>query len=170
MTIVLALRAAIAVAVGVFITFNQSHSAAVGLLSLAIFGLSFGVVNGVSTAIWGRGLTAIENLPLTLAAFIVGVLSILVPASDPEAQGMAFIYLVTAWGLITGSFELYLARREGFRTRMGKDSSISAGFSLLLGLLFLLAPIDIVSAVGLFGAYLVLTGVHLGIAASTPKK
>ena len=47
---------------------------------------------------------------------------------------------------------------------------ISSVLSLLLGVLFLAAPIDIVSAVGFFGAYLVLTGVHLAIAAFTPEK
>jgi hypothetical protein len=72
--------------------------------------------------------------------------------------------------LIAGSFELYLARREGFATRMGKDSLLNAGFGLLLGLLFLIAPLDIVSAVGFFGAYLVLSATHLGISAGTPKK
>jgi hypothetical protein len=83
---------------------------------------------------------------------------------------MAFIYLVTGWGLVAGAFELYLARRQGFRTRTGKDALINAGLSLLLGMLFLLAPLDIVSAVGFFGAYLVLSAIHLAIAAATPSK
>jgi hypothetical protein len=170
MQIVIALRAAISMAVGLFITFNQSHSAATGLLALAIFGLGFAVLNGIGTAIWGKGLTAVENMPLTVAAFIIGILALLVPQSDPMAQVMAFIYLVTGWGLISGSFELYLARRAGFKTQEGKDNLLNAGFGLLLGLLFLVAPLDIVSAVGFFGAYLVLSAVHLGIAAATPKK
>jgi hypothetical protein len=170
MRIVIALRATISMAVGIFITFNQSHSASVGLLALAIFGLGFALLNGIGTFIWGKALKAVENMPLTVAAFIIGLLAVLVPANDPISQGLAFIYLVTGWGLISGSFELYLARREGFASQAGKDSSINAGFSLLLGLLFLVAPLDIVSAVGFFGAYLVLSGVHLGIAAATPRK
>jgi hypothetical protein len=36
--------------------------------------------------------------------------------------------------------------------------------------LFLIAPLDIVSAVGFFGAYLALSAIHLGISALTPKK
>jgi uncharacterized membrane protein HdeD (DUF308 family) len=170
MRIVIALRATISMAVGIFITFNQSHSAAVGLLALAIFGLGFAALNAVGTFVWGKGLTAVENMPLTVAAFIIGLLAILVPANDPSSQALAFIYLVTGWGLISGSFELYLARREGFTSRSGKDSSINAGFGLLLGLLFLVAPLDIVSAVGFFGAYLVLSGVHQAIASATPTK
>lgn len=170
MRIVLALRAAISMAIGLFITFSQSHSAATGLLSLAIFGLGFALANGVSTAIWGKGLTAVENMPLTVAGFIIGLLAILVPGNDATAQQLAFIYLVTGWGLIAGSFELYLARRSGFGSRAGKDSLINACFSLLLGLLFLAAPLDIISAVGFFGAYLVLSATHLAIAAGTPAK
>ena len=170
MKIVLALRAAISLAVGLFITFSQSHSAATGLFALAIFGLGFAVLNAISTSIWGKGLTAIENMPLTVAAVIIGLLAILVPTGDPVAQQLAFVYLVTGWGLIAGSFELYLARREGFGSRAGKDSLINACFSLLLGLVFLAAPLDIISAVGFFGAYLAISGVHLAIAAGTPSK
>jgi hypothetical protein len=170
MKIVLALRAAISMAVGLFITFNQSHSAATGLFALAIFGIALAVLNGVGTALWGKGLTAVENMPLTVAAFIIGLLALLVPATDLLAQQLAFIYLVTGWGLIAGSFELYLARRAGFSSQNGKDHSINAGFGLLLGVLFLVAPLDIVSAVGFFGAYLVLSATHLGIAAATPNK
>lgn len=169
MKIVLALRATISMAVGLFITFNQSHSAATGLLSLAVFGFGYALLNAVGTGIWGKGLTAVENMPLTVAAFIIGLLAILVPGSDATAQQLAFIYLVTGWGLISGSFELYLARREGFRTQMGKDSLLNASFGLLLGILFLVAPLDVVSAVGFFGAYLVLSATHLAIAAATPK-
>lgn len=167
---VFALRAAISFAVSVFITFNQDHSAATGLLALAIFGIGYAVLNAVGSQIFGKGVFSIENLPLTLAAAIVGVAALLVPTADPQAAGLVFIYLVTGWGLIAGAFELYLARRSGFATRFGKDSLLNAGLSLLLGLLFLVAPLDIVSAVGFFGAYLALSAVHLGISAGTPSK
>ena len=39
--IALAARAAISLAVGLFLTFSQSHGAELGLLALGIFGLSF---------------------------------------------------------------------------------------------------------------------------------
>ena len=170
MKIVFALRAAISFAVGIFITFNQSHSAATGLLALGIFGIGFALLNGIGSAVWGKGVFSLENFPLTLAALIVGTAAILVPATDPEAAALVFVYLVTGWGLITGAFEMYLARRSGFATRFGKDSLISASLSLLVGLLFLIAPLDIISAVGFFGAYLVISAVHLGISAGTPSK
>lgn len=170
MKIVFALRAAISLGVGIFITFNQSHSAATGLLSFAIFGIGFAFLNGIGSMVWGKGIFSLENLPLTLVSLIVGIAAILVPATDPEAQGLVFIYLVSGWCLIAGAFELFLARRAGLATRSGKDSIINSALSLGVGLLFLIAPLDIVSAVGFFGAYLVLSGVHLGISAGTPSK
>jgi uncharacterized membrane protein HdeD (DUF308 family) len=66
--------------------------------------------------------------------------------------------------------ELYAARKEKISTRTGRDYLISAVFAILLGALFLIAPLDIVSAVGFFGAYLVISAVHLGISALTPAK
>ena len=170
MKFVFALRAAISFGVGIFITFNQSHSAATGLLALGIFGIGFALLNGIGSTVWGKGLFSLENFPLTLAALIVGVAALLVPTGDLQAAALVFVFLVAGWGLIAGAFEMYLARRAGFATRSGKDSLINAVLSLGIGLLFLIAPLDIVSAVGFFGAYLVLSAVHLGISAATPVK
>jgi hypothetical protein len=167
---VFAARAAISFGVGIFITFNQSHSAATGLLALGIFGIGFAMLNGIGSAVWGKGVFSLENFPLTLTALIVGIAAILVPVSEPNVAALVFVSLVTGWGLISGAFEMYLARAAGCATRFGKDSLISASLSLLVGLLFLVAPLDIISAVGFFGAYLVLSAVHLGISAGTPSK
>ncbi len=170
MKFVFAARAAISFAVGIFITFNQSHSAATGLFALGLFGIGFAILNSVSSQVWAKGIFSLENFPLTLAALIVGVAALLVPTGDLQAAALVFVLLVSGWGLIAGAFELYLAGRSGFSTRSGKDNLISAVLSLGIGLLFLIAPLDIVSAVGFFGAYLVLSAVHLGISAATPAK
>jgi uncharacterized membrane protein HdeD (DUF308 family) len=167
---ILGVRAIVFLAVGLFITFTQSHSAATGLLALALFGIGFAVAN-VATTIWAKGkYLSVESLPLTLIALAVGLFAALIPQTEPTAQGLAFVYLVAGWAVISGAMELYLANRAGFRTRSGKDGLISAGLGLALGLLFLIAQLDIVSAVGFFGAYLVINGVHLAIAALTPQK
>jgi hypothetical protein len=167
---VLALRAAISFGVGIFITFNQSHSAATGLFALGIFGIGFAVLSGIGSSVWGKGIFSLENFPLTLAALILGAAALLVPTGNLEAAGLVFVFLVAGWGLVSGAFELYLARRSGFATRSGKDNLLNAVLSLSLGVLFLIVPLDIVSAVGFFGAYLVLSAVHLGISAATPNK
>jgi uncharacterized membrane protein HdeD (DUF308 family) len=167
---ILGVRAIVFLAVGLFITFTQSHSAATGLFALALFGIGFAVAN-VAATIWAKGkYLSVESLPLTLIALAVGLFAALIPQTEPTAQGLAFVYLVAGWAVISGAMELYLANRAGFRTRSGKDGLISAGLGLALGLLFLIAQLDIVSAVGFFGAYLVISGVHLAIAALTPQK
>jgi hypothetical protein len=170
MKIVLGLRAGFSLAVGLFITFSQSHSPNLGLVALSIFSLSFALVNGLGLFLLEKNLTAVENMPLTVVAVIIGALALLVPTGDVQTQALAFSYLVIGWGLISGAFELYLARRAGFSTSTGKDNLINSGFGLLLGLIFLIAQPDIVAEVGFFGAYLVLSGVHLAIAAATPIK
>ena len=170
MQIILGFRSAVSIAVGLFITFTQSHSAATGLFALAIFGIGFALANLAAT-IWVKGnYLAVESLPFTLIALAVGLFAALIPPTEPTAQALAFVYLVAGWAVISGAMELYLANRAGFRTRAGKDGLISAGLALALGLLFLIATLDIVSAVGFFGAYLVISGVHLAIAALTPQK
>jgi uncharacterized membrane protein HdeD (DUF308 family) len=167
---VLGVRAAVSISVGLFITFTQSHSAATGLFALALFGIGSAVANVAST-IWAKGkYLSVDSLPLTLIALAVGLFAALIPQTEPTAQGLAFVYLVAGWAVISGAMELYLANRSGFRTRAGKDGLISAGLGLSLGLLFLIVQLDIVSAVGFFGAYLVISGVHLAIAALTPQK
>jgi uncharacterized membrane protein HdeD (DUF308 family) len=167
---VLGVRAIIFVAVGLFITFTQSHSAATGLFALAVFGIGLAAANIAST-IWDkRKYLSVESLPLTLISLAVGLFAALIPQSDSTAQSLAFVYLVSGWAVVSGAIELYLANRSGFRTRAGKDGLITAVLGLAIGLLFLIAPLDIVSAVGFFGAYLVICGVHLGIAALTPQK
>ena len=170
MQFVFAARATISFAIGIFITFNQSHSAATGLFALGLFGIGFAILNSVSSQVWAKGIFSLETFPLTLSALNVGVAALLVPTGDLQAAALVFVFLVAGWGLIAGAFELYLARRSGFGTRSGKDNLISAVLGLGVGLLFLIVPLDIVSAVGFFGAYLVLSAVHLGISAATPAK
>ena len=167
---VLGVRAIIFVTVGLFITFTQSHSAATGLLALAIFGIGLAVAN-IAATIWDkRSYLSLESLPLTLISLAAGLFAALIPQTDPMAQELAFVYLVSGLAVVSGAIELYLANRSGFRTRAGKDGLITAVLGLGLGALFLIAPLDIVSAVGFFGAYLVICGVHLGITALTPQK
>jgi len=168
--IVIASRAIIYLVIGLSITFTQSHSATTGLMFLAIFGIGLALATSTSTLFTKSGILSLENLPISIAALVLGLLASFVPQETPAAVELVFVYLVAGWGLIAGVFDLYLAQKSGFKSRSGKDSLIGAALSLILGLLFLAAPVDIVSAVGFFGAYLVLGGVHLAITALTPEK
>jgi len=173
-----AARAFVSLAVGLFLTFSQSHGAEIGLLALGLFGLGFAVLNGFASVIFQKGLAAIENVPLTMVALLIGIFALLAPNTISGAvdqtlnaatsDALAFKFLVTGWGIIAGAFELYQSRRAGFKSPAGRDLLINACFGLLLALLFLVAPLDIVSQVGFFGAYLLMSGVHTAISATSP--
>ncbi len=162
-------RAAISFALGVFITFSQAHGADVGLIVLAAYGLALGLGGGALVFVRKAGLNPLQELPVATLALLIGLFAALA-YSNTANQLPAFLSLVSAWGIISGAFELYQARRNGLKTPAGKDYLMSAVFALLLGLLFLAVPLDQVSAVGFFGAYLALSGVHLGIAAASEQK
>lgn len=163
------LRAAVSLAVGLFITFSQSHSASIGLASLGVYGIGLAAITLAVHFISRRGIATIEAIPFAVIAMIIGVFALFVPEGN-QTEVAGFIALVTAWGLLSGVLELYAARKEKLSTRAGRDYLLNAAFALILGALFLFAPLDIVSAVGFFGAYLVISAVHLGISAATPAK
>jgi hypothetical protein len=174
-----AARAAISLAVGLFLTFSQSHGAEIGLIALGMFGLGFAILNGFASVIFQKGLSAIENVPLTMVALLIGIFALMAPnsisgaidatVSSATSDALAFKFLVTGWGIIAGAFELYQSRRAGFGSANGRDLLINASMGLLLAVLFLLAPLDIVSQVGFFGAYLLMSGVHGAISATSPN-
>ena len=57
----------------------------------------------------------------------------------------------------------------GFKTLRGKELSVSAVLGILLGLLYLVLPLNDLDAVGFFGAYMIINAVHLGIAAASER-
>ncbi len=140
------LRALASIAVGLFVTFWQAHHAAVGLVALAIFTILYGL-----RTLFG----APKYFPIALIALITAFIS---ASSLQENSNATFILLVAIWGAAQAATDF-----------INRDV-ISAVLASVLALLFALVPLDIVSAVGFFGAYLIVSGVHLGIAAYSPKK
>jgi len=151
------------VPVGLFITFFQSHGPEVGLFSFTAFAAIF----GLGAIIASR--TERTMLPLGLAALVsLGLAGAALTQSQPM-QITLFLSVVAFWASIAGIYELYLAWRAGLAERAGRDLLISSVLTFGLALLFLVGNLDIVSAVGFFGAYLILLGVHWGIAAAGPQ-
>lgn len=136
------LRAFLSLAVGVFIAFS-SHQI-ISLSALAIFTLIYGLRALFSSA---------ENLPIALVGLVISAL-----AFSNLTDGRHFVLFVAIWGFTQSAADLL------------KGDRLSAVLALVLGLLFVLVPLDIVSAIGFFGAYLVISGVHLGISAFPPSK
>jgi uncharacterized membrane protein HdeD (DUF308 family) len=165
MRFVVAAKAALSFAAGIAITFSQSHHSTVGLWVLGIFGLAYAVVITGLSLKFEPSRFLVDELAVVLLAGTIGVFSLL----NTSAGAATFVALVAIWGLVSAGYEFLIALRSRPSAFKNRDHLISAGLALMLGLLFLLAPLDIVSAVGFFGAYLMLSSVHLGIAAFSPK-
>lgn len=176
MRLLFSIRALAAFAVGVFLIFNQGHYVAISLIALAAYTLALSL-GQLGAALFGRGgLSAIESVPTTIISLTVGILAALAYAQglqnqvSPAITIQQFEWLLTGWALTTGAFELYLARRYGFGTPLGRDFAILAGLALLLGGLNLAIDMDRTTTVGMFVAYLAFSAVHLGIAAASPTE
>lgn len=162
----LILRTAICLEVGLIITFSQSHSIDIGLIALTSFGVGYAMVTVFVALLQRKKVNSYGTLPLSILALAVGLGAAMVPASDGLRW---FRWLVVAWGIAAGAFELYQAKTVGFKTMRGKELSVSAALSLILGVLYLALPLTDVDAVGFFGAYMIINAVHLGIAAATER-
>lgn len=173
-------RALFALAGGLFITFSQSHAAVIGL---SVF-IAFALLTSVSTFLVERRAASKKLLALSMVNLIGGLLGLaafiqsggfgtdwyaVAPSGETYSPDISqlglFLTIVAGWAIVVGAIEIYLASKEGFSERSGRDFLISAFFSLALAALFLLVAPDVVSSVGFFGAYLILLGVHWGIAA-----
>ena len=138
----------------------------VGLAALTSFGVGYAMVSVFVALLQRKKLSAYDTLPLTAVALAVGLLA----AQAPTADGLTwFRFLVAGWGLFSGLFELLLARRAGFKSLKGRESLVSATLALILGVLFLLVNLKAIDEVGFFGAYMMVSAVHLGIAAASDR-
>lgn len=178
------LRGALALVLGLVITFSSDHSAAFGLLVFSVFALATGVVLLIGGLLRHRGgVVAPVDPILGVFALIAGIAAVLLP--EP-----AFVGVVAAWALLSGAVELLAGvrlRRAGGR---GRDAILLGAISVLLAVVLLIVPPDYVQPwqvvgdsgveisgavtadimnVGILGAWAVIHGLLLVIAAFTPK-
>ena len=181
--VVPALRATVALIVGFAITFTSAHSAAFGLVSFGLFAVASGA-SVVAGAFGGRverpsrGLFALQGV-LTVIAGIAAL-------ALPEGGVHYFVWVVSAWAVVTGAVELVSGIRARGRIAAARDWAFVGGLTLILAIAFLVVPPDYqqtlggieqvkgqltapVVLVGIFGAWAIVTGVLLGIAAVSAR-
>ena len=169
----LILRAGVAAAVAIAITFTQAHNALVGLIAVLAF------ATGVLAAeVWQAFGTDDRQLKGTVIRFAVGAvfLSGVIGYSTPGApllQVMNFNVLVVGYTLFT--IEIFRAIRAGWRTPTGRDHLVVAALNVLLTVLFLISVLNVIElgevpAVGFFGAYAAILAVLWGLRAFDPKQ
>jgi uncharacterized membrane protein HdeD (DUF308 family) len=141
------------------ITFSQNHSPELGLLVFGAWAIVSGLVVGALSLrlLDARGIRSlfVVNAVVTVTA---GLLAVSVPGGLPF-----LLYLVSVWAAVTGFVELYAGLRSRGRTPAARDWIAVGGFTAVLAIVFLLLPLDAVTAVGLVGGYLVILGVYLVI-------
>jgi len=176
-------RGAVALIVGFAITFTSGHSAAFGLVAFGLFAVVEGAV--VTAGAFGdrsergsRGLFAMQGV-LTVVA---GVAALVLP----EGGVHYFVWVVSAWAIVTGALELVSGIRGRGRIAAARDWMFLGGLTLILAIAFLIVPPDYSQTLGgieqvkgqltasvvldgIFGAWAIVAGVLLGIAAVSAR-
>jgi uncharacterized membrane protein HdeD (DUF308 family) len=181
--VVPALRAVVAIAVGFTITFTAAHSATFGLVAFGLFGVVAGAVL-LAGSLGSRSDLASRGLFLTHGAVTVlaGIAALVLPAGGVHY----FVFVVSAWAIVSGALELVSGIRARRRLPIARDWMILGGLTLVLAIAFLIVPPDYtqtlggieqikgqltasVVLVGMFGAWAIVVGVLLGIAAVSAR-
>lgn len=162
-------RASIALAAGLVITFSPNHSVRLGLWVFGAFALTSGIALVAVTVIrTGTSSTSITFVVQGVLTAIAGAAAVAFATTRSPDLGV-YVVLVTAWAAVTGCLELYCALRAGRASGLAREWLLVGGLSALLALVLVLLPMDAVAAVGLFGAYGIVIGVYLMIGALTLK-
>ena len=163
--VVPAVRAAVALAAAVVITFTRdAHTAQFGLIVFGAFAVADGLTTSVLTLLLGsRGLTRTLFVIQGVIGVIAGVLALALMTSG---LGL-YLYLVTVWAALTGFLELYNGVRGRRSEAAARDWLITGSLTAVLALVLLFAPADAVLAIGLFGAWAVIIGVFQAIGAAS---
>ena len=181
--VVPALRAIVALIVGFAITFTPAHSATFGLVAFGLFAVVEGAIVGAGalgdrTERRARGLFLVQGI-LTVIAGIAALVA-------PDGGVHYFVWVVSAWAVVTGALELVSGIRARGRVGAARDWMILGGLTLILAIAFLIVPPDYnqtlggleqikgqltasVVLVGMFGAWAIVAGVLLGIAAVSAR-
>ncbi|MCU1478999.1 MAG: hypothetical protein JWQ64_3692 [Subtercola sp.] len=161
-------RAIPAFVVAAYLTFTENHSSQIGLFVFGSYAVVVSIFVAVLSARYVAGrVTRRLFIAQGVIGFVLGVVAFIFNAGGTPF----FLYIVTLFAALTGFLELY----SGLRSRSSKASDaapdrlpakewIAVGaFTALLALVFLIIPLDVVTAVGLFGGYAVMLGIYLVI-------
>jgi len=175
-------RALPALVLGLLITFSQDHSSILGLISFGVFAVITAAILLASALRADAGLRGTVLLQGIFTA-IAGIAALVLPGG-----GIGYlVYVVSGWAIVAGAIETVNGIRYRKARPAARDWLLTGVLTLLLGLAFLLVPqglsesygfeekgqevsgvitADIV-LVGMLGAWAIIVGVQLVIAAIT---
>jgi len=181
--LVLALRAVVALIVGFAVTFTSGHSAVFGLVVFGVFAIAEGAI--ITAGAFGnrperpsRGLFVLQGVVTVVAGIAALAL--------PEGGVHYLVWVVSAWAVVTGALELVNGIRAHGRIAAARDWMFLGGLTLILAIAFLVVPPDYTQTLGgieqikgqltasvvldgIFGAWAIVLGVLLGIAAVSAR-
>ncbi|KQV25895.1 MULTISPECIES: hypothetical protein [unclassified Microcella] len=155
------LRAAPLLIAGLVITFTADHSPRLGLLALGLLGAALGAAVGLPALGLPRD-EPLRGLHAMLAglALVTGALALL-----RLDAGLPFLLVIAGgWAVLSGAVELVWGIRHRTHHPFARDAIVVGGATLVLAVVLAIVA-DSISAVGFLGAYAILVGVFLVIAA-----
>ena len=150
-------RGILALVPTVVVTFSPNHSPAFGLMVFGVWAVVSGLVVGALSlrSTVERGIRSLFAVNAVVTA-VAGILALTVPGGLPF-----LLYLVSVWAAVTGIVELFAGLRARGRTPAARDWIAVGAFTAVLALVYLVLPLDAVSAVGVLGGYFAIIGVYL---------
>ena len=172
-------RAIPALVLGLVITFNADHSAALGLIGFGVYAVVVGAV--LAAASFRRLVDAAARAPFLIqgvVTLVAGIAALVLPSGGTPY----LVWVLSAWAIVAGALELVNGIRHRRRTVAARDWILTGALTLLLAIAVLLVPPGLATAftgpdgvervltaaivvVGILGAWAVIVGVQLGIAA-----
>lgn len=160
---VLLSRAGLLVAVGLVVTFSATFHEQFGF-DLTLVAVALAAIGAVALieAVTRRGRGGVA-VAAAYALVSVAAAVLLVSLASP----LAFAVVIGGWGVAVAVLEfLGMVTLPGSR----QDAALVGAAGLLLALVVLLARADLVAVIGFFGAYAIVAGVFLGIAALDARR
>lgn len=163
------LRASVFSIGAIFLIFSQDHSVAVGMrvLQFVTAALAFG---GLILFRIAKAKYAFKNfaIPAGIALVIAAMTYVFGGQYEGEVTDELFAFrsVVFLFVMAMAIYELALSRKAHPDDVL--ELRISAGLGLITGLVFSLAPLDELNAVGFLSAYLALSAVQRAVWAASP--
>lgn len=151
-------RAAVALFIGLLVTFSGTMHEMLAF-DRAVAVAAFVLFAAAHLFAWWRDRSGSRD-PVSLMLAVISIATAGVVSFAQTSAGFAIV--IAAWALVQGLFEFV-----GGVTRPGsrQDSTILGALGVLLAIAALLVFRDPVAIIGFFGAYALIVGVLLGIAA-----
>jgi uncharacterized membrane protein HdeD (DUF308 family) len=153
------LRGLVSILVGL-VTFVWPGLTLAGLvLMFGAYALVDGVVNIAGA--W-HGIRSHDRWGAHLIEGIVGIIVAAITAVWPASTAIALVYLIAAWSLVTGVFEIIAAVQ--LRKHISREwlLALSGVISIVFGMLLMIAPLAGALAIALwFGVYAFIFGIIL---------